>query len=209
MQEKKEDKKVNLENYEDNSKKILNKTIDKNDLDNNSNEKFNDYSNNEINQLKKKNVDLLNEIEFFNSSMKKLEDRNLRLCAEMENVRRRSQKDIENAYKFSLEKFIQALLPVLDSIEKAIEVSSNYDNVQDVSEGIKLTMKMLKDIMKKFEINQIYPKGELFNPNKHEAVATQTSSKMNDNEVISVFQTGYELNNRVIRPARVLVVKNS
>ena len=164
---------------------------------------------NEIIALKAENDALKAKASSVDDRLKDLEDQKLRLCAEMENIRRRSQKDVENAHKFGLEKFTQSLLPVLDSMEKAIEASKQSDNLKAVSEGVALTMKMLVDAMGKFGINQIHPEGEEFDPNKHEAMAMQPNAKMKDNQVMSVFQTGYELNNRVVRPARVLVVKNA
>ena len=164
--------------------------------------------NNQIIQLKERNNALKIKIENINDLIKKCEDKNLRICAEMENLRRRSQKDIENAHKFGLEKFIYSLLPVLDSMEKALESSKNSNNIQAILEGVQLTMKMLIDVMHKFDIKQIQPKSELFDPNKHEAIGMKSNLKMKNNQVMSVLQTGYELNNRVIRPARVLVVKN-
>jgi len=159
--------------------------------------------------LKAENDALKAKLSSVDDRLKDMEDQKLRLCAEMENIRRRSQKDVENAHKFGLEKFTQSLLPVLDSMEKAIDASKQSDNLTAVSEGLALTMKMLVDAMGKFGINQIHPEGEEFDPNKHEAMAMQPNSKMKDNQVMSVFQTGYELSNRVVRPARVLVVKNA
>ena len=132
----------------------------------------------------------------------------LRARAEMENIRRRAQKDVENAHKFSLEKFANALLPVLDSMGKAAEFSAETEEVKAMSEGVVLTMKMLVDTLNKFGVRQLDPHGELFDPNKHEAMAKSPNPEMGDNMVMNVFQKGYELNNRVIRPARVLVVKN-
>jgi len=163
----------------------------------------------EVIVLKAENDALRAKISSVDDMLKDIEDQKLRLCAEMENIRRRSQKDVENAHKFGLERFAKGLLPVLDSMEKAIEASKQSNNLAAVSEGVELTMKMLVDTMEKFGINQINPHGEVFDPNKHEAMAMQPNPEMTDNQVMSVFQTGYELNNRVVRPARVLVVKNA
>ena len=159
--------------------------------------------------LKAENDALKAKVSSVDDTLKEIEDQKLRLYAEMENIRRRSQKDVENAHKFGLERFAQSLLPVLDGMEKAIEASKQSDNLKAVSDGVELTMKMLVDTMGKFGINQINPQGETFDPNKHEAMAMQPNPDMTDNQVMSVFQTGYELNNRVVRPARVLVVKNA
>jgi molecular chaperone GrpE len=140
----------------------------------------------------------------------------LRAHAEMENIRRRAQKDIEDAYKYSLEKFTDELLPVLDSMEKAVESALSFHDTDEVNtskssiiDGVELTMKMLSDKMEKFGVKQINPKGKIFDPNKHEAIAMQSHPDFTDNQVMDVFQKGYELNNRIIRPARVVVVKNT
>ncbi len=165
-----------------------------------------------VENIESKEVD----VEFLQGQLEKLQeqskvnlDKVVRAQAEMENLRKRAARDVENAHKFGLEKFTQSLLPVLDSLEKAIETSKESDNFKAVSEGVELTMKMLVGTMDKFGINQINPQGEVFDPNKHEAMAMQANPEMTDNQVMSVFQTGYELNNRVVRPARVLVVKNA
>lgn len=163
----------------------------------------------EVIALKAENDALKAKVSSVDDTLKEIEDQKLRLYAEMENIRRRSQKDVENAHKFGLERFAQSLLPVLDGMEKAIEASKQSDNLKAVSDGVELTMKMLVDTMGKFGINQINPQGETFDPNKHEAMAMQPNPDMPNNQVMSVFQTGYELNNRVVRPARVLVVKNA
>ena len=91
---------------------------------------------NEIIALKAENDALKAKVSSVDDKLKDLEDQKLRLCAEMENIRRRSQKDVENAHKFALEKFTQSLLPVLDSMEKAIEASKQSDNLKAVSEGV-------------------------------------------------------------------------
>lgn len=165
--------------------------------------------NDDMNELKAENDILKAKISNIDNTLINLEDQKLRLSAEMENIRRRSQKDVANAHKFGLEKITQSLLPVLDSMEKAIEASKHSDNFKAVSEGVELTMKMLSNVLEKFGIKKINPEGKEFDPNKHEAMAMQPHSKMKNNQVVSVFQMGYELNNRVIRPARVLVVKNA
>lgn len=134
---------------------------------------------------------------------------NLRVLAEMENIRRRVQKDIGNAHKYALEKFANALLPVLDSMEQAVEIANQSSDVKSMAEGVALTEKMLLDTMEKFGITQINPVGETFDPNKHEAMAMQPNQAMDENHVMSVFQKGYALNDRIVRPARVLVVKNN
>ena len=190
------------ENIKINSKSNLcNSNVKKTDQDN--------QVDNELIKLKNENDEVKAKILHCNVMLKDLEEQKLRLYADIENMRRRNQKDIENANKFGLEKITHALLPILDSMEKAIEASKQSDNLKAVSEGVELTMRMFLDTIGKFGINQIRPAGEEFDPKKHEAMAMHSNSNMKDNQVMSVLQTGYELHNRVIRPARVLVVKNT
>jgi molecular chaperone GrpE len=132
-------------------------------------------------------------------------DQYLRAHAEMENIRRRSERDVTNARKFALERFAQDLLPVVDSMEKATEVESDNPEVTSMREGVEMTMKMFVDTVSKFGLKQIDPMGEKFDPNSHEAMVMQPNPDVEPNTVIAVFQKGYELNGRVIRPARVVV----
>jgi molecular chaperone GrpE len=132
-------------------------------------------------------------------------DKMLRSCAEMENIKRRSGKDVMNAHKFALEGFTKDLLPVLDSMEKACEIKSDQVEVKSIQDGVKLTMKMFLDVTSKYNLKQIDPKDEKFNPEVHEAIAMQPSQEVESNMIIEVFQKGYTLNDRVVRPAMVVV----
>ncbi len=133
----------------------------------------------------------------------------LRAEAEMQNVRRRTERDIENAHKFGLERFLQNLLPVLDSIEKAIESSEQADLEEDdsVMEGIRLCYKLLLDALERENIEVVDPLGEPFDPNVHEAMSVVENPDMEPNSVFAVVQKGYKLNSRLVRPAMVLVSK--
>ncbi|MFZ9036258.1 MAG: nucleotide exchange factor GrpE [Francisellaceae bacterium] len=138
----------------------------------------------------------------------KANDQVLRAHAEMENIRRRAQMDVEKAHKYSLEKFANALLPVLDSMEQAIEYPAESAEGKAIAEGVSITLKMMIETLEKFGVVQINPENEPFDPNKHEAMAAVPHPELLDNHVMQVFQKGYELNERVVRPARVAVVKN-
>lgn len=127
----------------------------------------------------------------------------MRAVAELDNVRRRADRDVENAHKYSLEKFAAALLPVMDSLEQALQSSS--DASSQMREGIELTLKLLLDVLVKFGVKQIDPTGQPFDPKLHEAMSTQVSSGVAPNTVLIVYQKGYLLNERLIRPARVIV----
>ncbi len=133
----------------------------------------------------------------------------LRAEAEMQNVRRRTERDIENAHKFGLERFLQKLLPVLDSIEKAIESSEQAGPEEDdsVMEGVRLCHKLLLDALDRENVEVIDPLGEPFDPNVHEAMSVVENPDMEPNSVFAVVQKGYKLNSRLVRPAMVLVSK--
>jgi molecular chaperone GrpE len=133
-------------------------------------------------------------------------EKSVRAMAEVDNMRRRAERDVENAYKYSSEKIIVNLLPVVDSLEQAIQLS---DSKADASmrEGLELTMKLLVDALEKQGVKQLNPMGEVFNPQEHEAMSMQESPDAANNTILMVFQKGYKLNDRVIRPARVIVAK--
>jgi len=135
-------------------------------------------------------------------------DKAVRAQAEMENLKRRTQKDLENAHKYGLEKFAKELLSVIDSLELGIQASTS-DNPEVVSlrKGSELTIKQFESVFDKFNIEAIDPAGQTFNPELHQAMTTQASADVEPNTVINVFQKGYILNGRLIRPAMVVVSK--
>jgi molecular chaperone GrpE len=141
-----------------------------------------------------------------------LKDQLLRLQAEAENVRRRAQRDVENAHKFALEKFCGELLPVIDSLEKAVEVARQGGqgegaDVGAIAEGVELSLRMFLGVMAKAGIEQVNPVGEPFDPQRHEAMAMVPSPHAEPNSVLDVMQKGYLLNGRLVRAAMVVVSK--
>jgi molecular chaperone GrpE len=135
-------------------------------------------------------------------------DKAVRAQAELDNVRKRTSRDIENAHKYALEKFINELLPVLDSMELGINASDNVEDISSLREGMDLTMKMFCSSLEKSGINPVDPqKGDKFNPDQHEAVNMQDDPELESGTVITSLQKGYELNGRLIRPAMVIVAK--
>jgi len=137
-------------------------------------------------------------------------DQFVRSKAELDNVRRRAERDLENAHKYSLERFAQELLPIKDSLEMG--VAAAQDEAADVAklrEGSELTLKMLSSTMEKFGIQVLDPKDEPFNPEWHQAVTMIEAPGKDPNIVIDVMQRGYTLNERLIRPAMVVVSKAS
>jgi len=134
----------------------------------------------------------------------------LRVQAELENLRKRNARDVENAHKFGMEKFIQEMLPVWDSQAMAVEAGKDDNiNLEKLREGMELTLKMMNQAMEKFNLEEINPLGETFNPEFHQAMSTVPSEDKPNNTVINVFQKGYLLNGRLIRPAMVVVAKST
>jgi len=133
-------------------------------------------------------------------------DKALRVQAEMENLKRRTQKDLDSAHKYGLEKFAKELLSVIDSLELGIQAAtSDAPEVVKLKEGSELTIKQFEAVFAKFNIEAIDPTGQPFNPEFHQAMTMLPSADAEPNTVINVFQKGYVLNGRLIRPAMVVV----
>ena len=134
----------------------------------------------------------------------------LRVKAELENFQRRAQRDLENAHKFALEKFVRELLPVVDSLELGLAAARGEGgDLEKVVEGMDLTLKMLQTVLEKFGVRAVNPAGEKFNPEHHQAMTTQPSDEVAPNTVLDVYQKGYTLNDRLVRPAMVVVSSSS
>jgi molecular chaperone GrpE len=142
------------------------------------------------------------------AKVKEQQDSVLRAKAEVENMRRRTEQEIDKARKFALNKFAEELLPVIDNLERAMQ-AADADNevVKPLFEGVELTHKTFVDVVAKFGLQEINPEGEAFNPELHQAMSIQESPDHEPNTVMFVMQKGYELNGRVIRPAMVMVSK--
>ncbi len=128
----------------------------------------------------------------------------LRIGAEIENLRRRTQKEVENAHKYALEDFVRELVPVLDSLEQGIGAGCGNEAAVELLQGMELTMRQLLDVMRKFGVEQEDPMDSKFDPERHQAIKTEQGDK--PGHVVSVFQKGYVLNGRLVRPALVVVV---
>ena len=133
----------------------------------------------------------------------------LRVQAEMQNLRRRTEQDIEKAHKYGQEKFSIELLTVMDNLERALAAASDYEDetVKAIYEGVDLTLKSFTDCFNRFHIGSVDPMGEPFDPQLHQAVTILENSYVEPNTVIEVMQKGYTLHGRVIRPAMVVVSK--
>ncbi|WP_190600394.1 nucleotide exchange factor GrpE [Candidatus Vesicomyidisocius sp. SY067_SCS001] len=135
-------------------------------------------------------------------------DQLLRSRAEMENLKRRNTKDIENAHKFALDSFVRALLEVKDSLSMSIKTAQEEKaTVNHIVEGLEMTDKVFLSTLKKFGVEMINPEGETFNPQLHEAVTMIPMTDKDPNSVLEVVQFGFTLNERLVRPAMVVVVQ--
>jgi len=124
----------------------------------------------------------------------------------MENIRRRSERELANAHKYALEKFAGELLPVIDSMEMGVAAAMDENaDVSKLREGTEMTLKMFETAIEKFGIKSVHPHGEAFNPEHHQAMTMIDSPEHEPNTIIDVMQKGYLLNERLVRPAMVVV----
>lgn len=157
--------------------------------------------------------DLATQLAAASEEIAALKDQALRSKAEAENVRRRAARDVENAHKYALEKFAAELLPVVDSLEKAVESAELGAEATDaaaanaIGEGVELSLKLFLDVLEKFGLNRVHPVGEPFDPQLHEAMAMVENPDAEPNSVLDVMQPGYTLNGRLVRAAMVVVSK--
>ncbi len=128
----------------------------------------------------------------------------LRAAAELENVRKRAARDVKYAHKFALERFVTELLAVRDSLEMGLAAGTDAD-VESLRQGKEATLKQLISILERFGVEELDPQGEPFDPEQHEAMTMQPSAEVEPGSVLTVFQKGYALNGRLLRPARVVV----
>ena len=136
----------------------------------------------------------------------KANDQVLRVQAEMQNVRRRAERDVESAHKFALDKFAADLLPVVDNLERALAAIDAADEGQkSVAEGLELTLKSFVEVLARYKIEAIDPAGQPFDAELHQAVSMVPNPDLEANTVMDVFQKGYTLNGRLVRPAMVVV----
>ncbi|MBO2581566.1 nucleotide exchange factor GrpE [Shewanella algae] len=142
------------------------------------------------------------------ATVEEQKDSVIRAAAEVDNIRRRAAQDVEKAHKFALEKFSNELLPVIDNMERALVGADKADEAtKPLFEGVELTLKSFLSAVEKFGVKQIDPMGEAFNPEQHQAIGMQPSAEFPANTVMLVMQKGYQLNERLLRPAMVMVSK--
>jgi molecular chaperone GrpE len=132
----------------------------------------------------------------------------MRARAEAENLKKRHEKELENAHKYAIDRFVTEILPVRDSMELGLNAATDENgDLAKLIEGTELTLKLLTDVMGKFGIEEVNPVGQPFNPEFHQAMAMQPSADAEPNTVLTVVQKGYTLNGRLVRPAMVLVAQ--
>lgn len=144
------------------------------------------------------------QVEALEQELAEAKDQTLRAAAEAQNIRRRAEQEAEKARKFALERFVKELLPVVDTLEKALEAMADEAS-EAHREGVAMTLKMQLDAMARFGVEQIDPAGEPFDPQLHEAMAMVPNPELEPNSVMEVIQKGYQLNGRLVRPAMVVV----
>lgn len=152
--------------------------------------------------------DLQARIEKLNEEIAAARDQTIRAHAEMQNIRRRAEQDVEKAHKYAVDRFAGDIVTVADNLERALTtVDKANESQKAIIEGVELTLKSLLDTLAKHGVKQLNPLGEPFNPQEQEAIAMVPNPAMEPNSVMDVMQKGYTLNGRVIRPARVVVTK--
>ena len=163
-------------------------------------------NNNDVKEEADENVGTPTYEELFDQNQE-LEKSLLRANADLDNALKRTFSEVEKAHKYGIEKLLIELLPIIDNLESAISNLSENATKED-KEGIELTLKSFESTLDKFGLVPIYPDNEEFNPEKHEAVSMEEDDKKKDGYIGKVFQRGWELHSRVLRPARVTVIKN-
>ncbi len=156
----------------------------------------------------KKDTGLKSQLEEAQKSAKDNWEKLLRSQAEMENLKRRTAKDLENAHKYALDGFVKALLEVKDSLSLGLQTAHDKNaTLENTAEGLEMTNKVFISTLEKFGVEQIDPVGERFDPEKHEAVTMIPMPDKDSNTVLEVIKVGFTLNGRLVRPAMVIVVQ--
>lgn len=153
-------------------------------------------------------AELLAQLTAAQEEIASLREQALRAQADVQNIRRRAEQDVEKAHKFGLEKFANEMLPIVDNLERALDAcNADEEAVKALAEGVEMTLKMFVSGLKKFQIEQINPLGETFDPSLHQAMSMVEAEDAKPNTVVAVMQKGYTLHGRLIRPAMVMVAK--
>jgi molecular chaperone GrpE len=152
--------------------------------------------------------DLQAQVESLSEELATAKDQAVRAQAEVQNVRRRAEQDVEKAHKFGQEKLVNDLLPIIDNLERALEsINADDEALKAIVEGVELTLKSFQDTLSRHNVEAINPVGEPFDPQSHQAMSMVESPDAEPNTVLNVFQKGYSLHGRLVRPAMVVVAK--
>jgi molecular chaperone GrpE len=201
-----EENKVNQEELKSNEAEANNAEVEAEVIGSEADVEWNEESEQEINDAKVAQLEAA--LLASEAKLQEQKDSVLRAKAEVENMRRRTEQEIDKARKYALNKFAEELLPVIDNLERAIAAAdAENDVVKPILEGVEMTHKTFVDVVAKFGLKEINPEGETFNPEQHQAMSIQESADHESNTVMFVMQKGYELNGRVLRPAMVMVSK--
>ncbi len=152
-------------------------------------------------------AELQTEIERLRGEVDRYRDDMLRARAEVDNIRKRAARDVEAAHKFGLDKLVEALLPVKDSFDLGYEAALNTTDIKSLRDGMALTVQLFDEALAKVGVTQVAGVGARFDPEKHQAVTMEASPEAEEGTVLRVFQKGYVLNDRLVRPAMVVVAK--
>lgn len=147
------------------------------------------------------------EVERLRGEVDRFRDEMLRARAEVDNIRKRAARDVESAHKFGLEKLVEALLPVKDSFDLGYEAALNTTDIKSLQDGMALTVQLFDGALAKIGISQVPGAGARFNPDQHQAVAMEAAAGAEPGTVLKVLQKGYVLNERLVRPAMVVVAR--
>jgi len=151
---------------------------------------------------------LQSQIQTLAAALESAKEQSLRSQADAQNARRRAEQDIEKAHKYGLEKMVNDLLPVVDNLERAIaSIDATNDLFKPITEGIELTLKTFVNALARHQVAVVFPEGEPFDPNLHQAVSAVPNPNVEPNTVLTCFQKGYTLHGRLVRPAMVVVSK--
>lgn len=152
-------------------------------------------------------AELMSQLEVAQAEVAAMKDQMLRGQADIQNIRRRAEQDVEKAHKFGVEKFATEMLAIVDNLERAIEAAGDDEAVKPMREGVEMTLNMFVSGLAKFNVEQVNPEGEPFNPELHQAMSMVPAEGVAANTVVAVMQKGYTLNGRLVRPAMVMVAK--
>ncbi|EPJ46998.1 MAG: hsp 24 DnaK nucleotide exchange factor [Osedax symbiont Rs1] len=152
-------------------------------------------------------LDMIKQLGEAQAEIASLKDQMLRTLADAQNTKRRAEQDVTKAHKFGVEKFASEMLPIVDSMAMALQANESDEGAQGLRDGVEMTLKMLLAALEKFNVVQIDPQGEVFDPALHQAMSMVDGGAIETNKVVAVMQKGFTISGRLLRPAMVMVAK--